>query len=81
MGLLILGYLAVWNGWDEDALRLAGASETLRDEIGGGPPLGFLEPLIGDPLGDARSRLSTEPADRAWDQGREMSAEVAVALA
>lgn len=81
MGLLILGYLAAWNGWDEDALRLAGASETLRDEIGGGPPLGFLEPLIGDPLGDARSRLSTKAADRAWDQGREMSAEDAVTLA
>jgi predicted ATPase/class 3 adenylate cyclase len=81
MSLLALANLASWNGRHEDSLRLAGASETIRNEIGGGPPLDFLEPLIGDPLGDARSRLSGEAADRAWDQGRKMTTEEAVAFA
>jgi hypothetical protein len=34
---LVLGYLAASIGWDEDALRLAGASEARLDEAGGGP--------------------------------------------
>jgi predicted ATPase/class 3 adenylate cyclase len=81
MGLLILGYLASWEGRDEDALRLAGASQTLLKEMGGGPPLDFLADVVGDPIADARSRLPTDVADRAWEEGGAMSMSEAIELA
>lgn len=79
-GLLTLAYLAAWEGRHEQALRLAGAYDSLHDQVGGGPPVDLL-PLIGDPIGDARSRLPVVAAERAWDEGRKMSAEEAVAFA
>ncbi|HZD22650.1 MAG TPA: adenylate/guanylate cyclase domain-containing protein [Acidimicrobiia bacterium] len=81
LGILILGFLASWEGRDELALRLAGASEKLRKELGGGPPTDFLRVLVGDPVGEARSRLPTETAERVWEEGRALSMEEAVALA
>jgi predicted ATPase/class 3 adenylate cyclase len=81
LAVLVLGFLATWEGRDEDALRMAGASQSLMKEIGGGPPLDFLSALIGDPLAEARTRLSNDVANRAWEEGARMSIAEAVDLA
>lgn len=79
--LLTLAFLAAWEGRDEDALRLAGAYGSLRELVRGGPPTDFLLPLVGDPLAEARSRLTVEAAEQAREDGRKMSMEKAVAFA
>ena len=75
-----LAFLALWEGRHEDALRLAGVFDTLRERIGG-PPGGFAGLLEGDPAEQARAHLPEDVADRAWAEGRAMSAEDAEALA
>src|SRR5207249_11104302 len=56
-----LAFLATWEGRHEDAVRLAGASESLRERVGG-PPGGFAGILEGDPVAEARSQLSQDSA-------------------
>ncbi|HEX2025605.1 MAG TPA: AAA family ATPase, partial [Actinomycetota bacterium] len=75
-----LAFLALWEGRHEDALRLAGVFDTLRERIGG-PPGGFAGLLEGDPAEDARTHLAQDVAERAWEEGRAMSVEDAEALA
>jgi predicted ATPase len=75
-----LAFLATWEGRHEDAIRLAGASESLRERAGG-PPGGFAGILEGDPAAEARAHLSEEAARRAWEEGLAMSVDQAVALA
>jgi hypothetical protein len=75
-----LAFLATWAGRHEDAIRLAGASESLR-ESAGGPPGGFAGILDGDPVAEARVHLAEEVAQRAWEEGLAMSVDEAVALA
>ena len=75
-----LAFLAIWEGRHEDAIRLAGASESLRERTGG-PPGGFAGLLEGDPVAEARVHLSEEAAQRAWDEGLTMSLDEAVTLA
>jgi predicted ATPase/class 3 adenylate cyclase len=81
MSLLTLAFLASWEGRDEEAVCLAGASDVLREQLGGGAPTDFLAFLIGDPVGEARSRLPADVAERAWEDGRRMSMNEAVAYA
>jgi predicted ATPase/class 3 adenylate cyclase len=81
LGILDLAFLATWEGRHEHALRLAGASQSLREQAGGGPPPGFGGMLEGDPAAEARANLPEEAARRAWDEGRAMSLPEAVALA
>jgi predicted ATPase/class 3 adenylate cyclase len=76
-----LAFLATWEGRHEDAIRLAAASESLRERAGGGPPPGFGGFLEGDPVADARTNLPEDVAQRAWEEGRAMTVEEAVALA
>jgi predicted ATPase/class 3 adenylate cyclase len=76
-----LAFLATWEGRHEDAIRLAGASESLRERTGGGPPPGFGGMLEGDPAAEARELVSEGAADRAWEEGWAMSVEDAVSLA
>jgi predicted ATPase len=75
-----LAFLATWEGRHEHAIRLAGASEALREQVGG-PPGGFAGILEGDPVVEARVHLSEDAARRAWEEGLSMSVEEAVALA
>jgi predicted ATPase/class 3 adenylate cyclase len=81
MVLLALSFLARREGRYEDAVRLAAASESLRERAGGGAPTDLLAILIGDPEAEARAHLSEDAARRAWEGGRTMSVDEAVALA
>jgi hypothetical protein len=80
IALVDLAFLATWEGRHEDAIRLAAAFETLREQVGG-PPGGFAGLLEGDPADQARAHLSEDAAQRAWEEGRAMSMDQAVALA
>jgi len=81
LAFLDLAFLATWEGRHQDAIRLAGASESIRERTGGGPPPGFGGMLEGDPVAEARAHLSEDPARRAWEEGRAMSVEQAAAVA
>ncbi|HEY3211378.1 MAG TPA: adenylate/guanylate cyclase domain-containing protein [Actinomycetota bacterium] len=80
IALTDLAFLATWEGRHEDAIRLAGASESLRERVGG-PPGGFAGILEGDPVAEASTHLSEDAARRALEEGRAMSVEEAVAFA
>jgi predicted ATPase/class 3 adenylate cyclase len=75
-----LAFLATWEGRHEDAIRLAGASESLKERVGG-PPGAIGGLLEGDPEAEARAHLSEDAARRAWEEGRAMSVEKAAAVA
>ncbi|HEX5878245.1 MAG TPA: adenylate/guanylate cyclase domain-containing protein [Actinomycetota bacterium] len=79
--ILGLSYLARWEGRYQDAVRLAGAAESLRDQVGGRPPLGFLVGFVGDPEAEARARLPGDAAEAAWEEGRRLSVDAALAPA
>jgi tetratricopeptide (TPR) repeat protein len=78
--VLGLSYLARWEDRYEDAVRLAGAAESLRERVGGRAPLDFLSGFLGDPEAEARAHLPEEVAGRAFQEGRAMSEDAAVAL-
>jgi predicted ATPase/class 3 adenylate cyclase len=80
IALVDLAFLATWEGRHEDALRLAGAFQSLRERVGG-PPGGFAGLLEGDPADEARAHLPEEEAQRAWDEGLAMDVDEAVGLA
>jgi hypothetical protein len=63
--ILSLAYLARWEDRYEDALRLVGTAESLRQQIGGRAPLEFLAGILGDPEAEARAHRSKEAAQRA----------------
>jgi hypothetical protein len=68
--LIGLSYLARWEGRYQDAVRLAGAADVLREQVGGRAPLDFLASFLGDPEAEARARLAPDVAQRAWEAGR-----------
>ncbi len=80
IALVDLAFLATWEGRHEEAIRLAGAFDSVKERVGG-PPGGFAGLLEGDPADEARAHLSEEAAERAWNEGRAMSLDQAVALA
>ncbi|MGH2555909.1 MAG: ATP-binding protein, partial [Actinomycetota bacterium] len=80
IALTDLSFLATWEGRHEDAIKLAGASESLRERVGG-PPGAIGGLLEGDPAAEARSNLPEDAGQRAWDEGQAMSVDEAVALA
>jgi predicted ATPase/class 3 adenylate cyclase len=75
-----LAFLAAWEGRYENAIRLAAASESLKERVGG-PPGAIGGLLEGDPVAEARAHLSEDAAQRAWEEGRAMTVDEAVALA
>jgi hypothetical protein len=68
--LLGQSYLARWEGHNQDAVRLARAAASLRDQVGGRAPLDFLAGFLGDPEAEARAHLPEDIAHRAWEVGR-----------
>jgi hypothetical protein len=81
LALLDLAFLATWEGRHEHAIRLAGASASVREQAGGGATPGFGGMLEGDPADEARAHLPEVDARRAWKEGRSMSVIEALALA
>ena len=79
--LQALTYLVRWQDRHEDAVRLAGAVETLRERLGGRAPLDFLAAFIGDPEAESRAQLPQDSADRAFTEGRTLDIDAAMALA
>ena len=79
--ILGLAYVARWEERHEDAMRLVGAAESLRERVGGGAPINFLAGFMGDPEAEARAHLSRQAAQRAINEGRAMSVDAALALA
>jgi len=75
-----LAFLATWEGRHEDAIRLAGASESLKERVGG-PPGAIGGLLEGDPVAEAGAHLPDDVARRAWEEGLAMSVDEAVAVA
>jgi predicted ATPase/class 3 adenylate cyclase len=80
IALVDLAFLATWEGRHSDAVRLAAASESLKERVGG-PPGGFAGILDGDAAAEARVHLPEEEANRAWEEGLAMSVDEATALA
>jgi len=73
--LELLSGLELESGHFEEATKLMGAAETLREEYGGGSPPPLIEaedprPVVREILGDARTQ-------ELWDEGRAMSPEEA----
>jgi tetratricopeptide (TPR) repeat protein len=77
--LLGLSYLARWEERYQDAVRLAGAADALRDQVGGRAPLDFLAGFLGDPEAEARAHLPPDVAQRAWREGRTSGVDAALA--
>jgi hypothetical protein len=75
-----LAFLATWEGRHEDAIRLAAASESVKERVGG-PPGAIGGLLEGDPVAEAREHLAEDVSQRAWEEGRAMTLQEAVALA
>jgi predicted ATPase/class 3 adenylate cyclase len=61
------------------AMRLAGASEAIKEGVGGQAPPDLI--TLPDPRVRARPLLSEEEIRRAWEEGRAMSLEEAMAYA
>jgi predicted ATPase/class 3 adenylate cyclase len=74
-----LAAVAIAIGDVERGVALLGANEAIREKLGGGPPPEWLR--LGDPLADARKVLDTDAFQAAWDAGRQLSVDDAVALA
>jgi predicted ATPase/class 3 adenylate cyclase len=79
--VLGLTYLARWEERYQDAVRLAGAVESLRERVGGRAPLDFLAGFMGDPEAEARAHLPEDVAQRAFQEGRTMTVDDALKLA
>ena len=74
-----LAAVAIALGDVARGVRLLGASDAIRDRLGGGPPPEWLR--LGDPLSAARQQLTGEAFDLAWATGRAMTVDEAVAEA
>jgi tetratricopeptide (TPR) repeat protein len=67
------------EGRHERALRLAGAAEALKEQIGGGPPAELMR--SAESFAESRRNLDPETANRAWEEGRDLSADKAIQYA
>ena len=71
--------LAQVRGDNDRALRLAGASEMLRERIGDAPSLEAA--TVGDVVGAARGSMDATDADRSYQEGRALGIDEAIAYA
>jgi predicted ATPase/class 3 adenylate cyclase len=67
------------RGKSRRAMRLGGASEAIKEAVGGEAPPELL--LLPNLRAEARRHLSPDEIDAAWDEGRAMSLEQALAYA
>ena len=74
-----LAAVAIATGDVERGVRLLGANDAIREQLGGGPPPECLR--LGDPLADARTVLGPDAFQAAWDAGRRLSIGGALELA
>jgi predicted ATPase/class 3 adenylate cyclase/Flp pilus assembly protein TadD len=74
-----IAMLETIDGRHERALRLAGAASALKDATGGGAPQELMR--TAESFEQSRRSLDPQTAERAWADGREMSADKAVAYA
>ncbi|MGH2662698.1 MAG: ATP-binding protein [Actinomycetota bacterium] len=74
-----MAMIAAMDGRLERDLRLAGASQGIKDRTGGGPPAELMR--SGESLDEARRGLDPETAERVWAEGLEMGTDKAVAYA
>jgi len=74
-----LAAVAIATGDADRGVRLLGANDAIRERLGGGPPPEWLR--LGDPLTDARRSLGDDAYERAWEAGRDLTVDEAVALA
>jgi predicted ATPase/class 3 adenylate cyclase len=74
-----LAAVAIATGNPDTGVRLLAANDSIRERLGGGPPPEWLR--LGDPLADARRALGDEAYERAWEAGRRLTVDDAVALA
>jgi predicted ATPase/class 3 adenylate cyclase len=77
--LYAIADLALARGQPERALRLVGACEAMRDEIGEAPS-GEMA-FVGDVRGAASAMMDAEAAESLYQQGRAMAVDEAVAYA
>jgi predicted ATPase/class 3 adenylate cyclase len=74
-----LANLANLGGRPREAMRLAGASDSLKELVGGEAPPELIH--LPDPRAQARQVLSEEEIEMAWAEGRAMRVEEAMAYA
>ena len=74
--LELLSALELESGHHEDAVRLMGASEMLREAYGGGSPPALIE--VEDPRPIAREVLGEARTQELWEEGQCMSPEEAI---
>jgi len=74
-----LADLEITEGNADRAMRLAGASEAIKEGVGGQAPPDLI--TLPDPKERARPLLSEEEVRAAWEEGRAMSFEEAIAYA
>jgi predicted ATPase/class 3 adenylate cyclase len=79
MVLEAMAMIASAEGRHVRALSLAGASEAVKEQTGGGAPAELM--LSGESLEESRRSLDPETAERAWDEGRAMGTDKAIAYA
>ena len=74
-----LADLEITTGNVARALRLAGASEAIKEGVGGQAPPELI--TLPDPRERARPLMSEQEIEAAWEEGRRMSIEQAIAYA
>jgi predicted ATPase/class 3 adenylate cyclase len=79
MALEEMAMMETMEGRHERALRMAGAAEALREQTGGGPPAELMR--SAESFERSRRQLDPETARRAWEEGRDLSADKAVEYA
>ena len=79
MALEEMAMIETMDGRHERALRLAGAADALKDQIGGGAPAELMR--SEESLEQARRSLDPAAAERAWQEGRDMGTDKAIAYA
>ncbi|MGH2393781.1 MAG: tetratricopeptide repeat protein, partial [Candidatus Limnocylindria bacterium] len=72
-----LAAVLIATGGPERGVRLLGAQAAIREQAGGGPPPEWLR--LGDPFSEAKVQLGEERYEAAWEAGRKLSVDQAVA--
>jgi len=72
-----LAAILIATGDAERGVRLLGAEAAIREQAGGGAPPEWLR--LGDPFSEAKAQLGEERYQAAWDMGRSLTVDQAMA--